>query len=332
VASARRSRSRGRTIVDLLVFVVIVAVGGAGLVPLWHFLHPEASKASTAVVAATRAASPAASPGSRQPALQPDGVMFDDFHYTGSDDPALQAHGWQIRTDPGGPGIQNTWTTSGISFPTVASAQGGQVLQLQLKSNGTKGGTQQTELKSSQADFYTGTYAARVYFTDAPAVGPNGDHINEAFYAISPATESAQYSELDYEYMPNGGWGSARPELDTTSWHSSRAGDRVYSPLYSRIHGWHTLMITSLHGETTYWLDDHQLFTNGATYSPRQPVDVAFSTWLIDLPFAGQRDWNMQVNWFYYHAGQVQSLHEVQQAVQGYYAKGSNYVNTLTGS
>ncbi|MFD0327149.1 glycoside hydrolase family 16 protein [Streptacidiphilus monticola] len=206
------------------------------------------------------------------------------------------------------------------------------MMQLQVTSDGTKAGTHQTELESTEPTFYDGTYAARIYFTDGPAVGKNGDHINESFYAISSPNETRQYSELDYEYMPNGGWGSIRPELDTTSWHSSKQGDRVYHPTYQRLHGWHTVMITVHDGRTDYLLDGKKLFSNDASYSLHGPVDVAFSTWLIDLPFAGKRTWNMQVNWFYYQAGKVLTLSQVNKAVKGYYVHGQTYVNTLAAS
>lgn len=325
-APSRQPKSCVRRIVDLFVFVAIVAAGGACLVPLYHWLHPVSATAS----AARGTKAPVRRVAARKVSLRPDGRMFDDFDYSGRDDPSLKAHGWDIRSYAGGPGIQDTWSGKGISFPTVSSARGGRVLQLQLTSDGTKAGTHQTELESAHPYFADGTYAARVYFTVGPAIGTNGDHINESFYAISAPGETQHYSELDYEYMPNGGWGSSRPELDTTSWHSSKDGDRVYHPTYTRLHGWHTVMFTSVAGKTVYYIDGQEVFSNDAAYSLHGPVDVAFSTWLIDLPFAGQRTWNMQINWFYYQAGKALTLSQVDKAVDGYYAQHTPYVNTLT--
>lgn len=128
--------------------------------------------------------------------------MFDDFHYSGPDDPALHAHGWLVRTSPGGPGIHDTWSAAGVSFPAEKSAVGGQVMQLRATTDGTKASTKQAEVQSSGTDFLTGTYAARIYFNDKPTSGRNGDHVNESFYTISP--NNSRYSELDNEYMPNG--------------------------------------------------------------------------------------------------------------------------------
>ncbi len=58
-------------------------------------------------------------------------------------------------------------------------------------------------------------------------------------------------------------------------------------------------------------------------------MDVEFSTWLVDLPFTGDRTWNMQVNWFYYQAGKVQTLHQIETAVSRYCTDGTYYLNTL---
>lgn len=129
--------------------------------------------------------------------------------------------------------------------------------------------------------------------------------------------------------MPNGGWGSTRPELDTVSWHSSAAGDRVYTPSYERLTGWHTVEITTLDGESVYYLDGERIDSVDEAHSVRGAVDVDFSAWLIDLGFTGQRTWGVQVNWFYYQAGKALSPSDVDEAVDGYYANGTNYTDSL---
>lgn len=315
----------------LSTVMVLLGVGSFTLIPLWRTLHPGLRTGNSASLQDNFGHQ---DPASAAPSAQADvpvtsGVLFDDFHYSGRNDPALAAHGWKIHHAAGGPGIDGTWSPEGVSFPTVAGAKGGQVLQLQLHTDGTRAGTRQAGLQSSKSLFLDGTYAARVYITDDPAVGGNGDHVNETFYAISPQGPKLPYSELDYEYLPNGGWGSPVPELDAVSWHSAKMGDRVYRGWKTRLHGWHTLVFTTLHGKTTYSVDGQAIFSNGAAFSPRSPMNVNFSLWLIDLPFSGNRDWNMQVNWFYFQAGKAQSLSQVQKAVDGYYASGTDYANTL---
>lgn len=263
----------------------------------------------------------------------PPGTLFDNFHYSGPDDPALAAHGWQVRTGGGGPGIKDTWSTSGAGFPSDMTAQGGRVLQLQASTDGTKEGTRQVEVQSTGTPLFTGTYAARVYFSDKPTSGRNGDHVVETFFPISDSDASTNYSELDYEYLPNGGWGSVGPQLDTTSWFKADPPDRVTHALKKRVAGWHLLMITAVDGKATYSLDGKELFTSSGKYVAREEMDIHFSNWFIDLPFTGgQRTWDMKVNWFYYKAGEVVSPADVQKTVDGFYSSGVNHINTVPKS
>jgi hypothetical protein len=269
-------------------------------------------------------------PAATLAAVPPAGIIFDNFHYTGNDDPALTANGWRVRAGDGGPGISDTWSADGVSFPADEAAQGGQALQLRLTTDGTKQGTRQAELVSTANTFRTGTLAARIYFTDKPVDGPNGDHINESFAPISPSAASPNYSELDYEYMPNGGWGAPGPRLDTTSWRSSKDGDRVTSHQNNHLAGWHILMLTAVDGTVTYSIDGRTVFTSNGKTFPREDMDIHFTSWLVDLPFGGQRTWDMRVNWVYEATGAM-SVTDVQKAVDGLYASGVDYVNTTAG-
>ncbi|MEY9843345.1 cellulose binding domain-containing protein [Streptacidiphilus sp. MAP5-3] len=270
-------------------------------------------------------AQPSASP-SPHLAVGP-GVMFDDFHYSGPKDPALFDHGWLIRTSSGGPGVRNTWTGKGISFPATPGALGGQALQLQAATDGTKSGTSQAELQTIATTFTTGTYAARIYYSDQPDSGTNGDHINESFYTIS--SYNSKYSELDTEYMPNGGWGAAGPILDTTSWYSAVNGDRATRRNHEGLSGWHTVVITAADGVVTYSLDGQKLFSSGGKYFPREGMEVNFNTWFVDLPLLGSRTWDMKVNWFYYNANAAMSTAAVENTVNGYANSGADYVDTM---
>ena len=186
--------------------------------------------------------SPAAAGGAAV-AAPPSGVFFDDFDYTGPGDPALAANGWQARSGEGGPGIKDTWSADGVSFPAGEAGEdgeGGQALRLRAETDGTASGTRQAEFHRTGPTVFTGTLVARVYLSDTPAGGSDGDHIAESFFTISPDPRSSRYSELDYEYMPNGGWGALGPRLDTTSWRSNdltRSGDRVTSSHIEKLGG-----------------------------------------------------------------------------------------------
>lgn len=132
------------------------------------------------------------------------GVMFDDFAYTSHTDPAFGRNGWTARSNSGGPGVPGaSWKAENITFPTVS---GQKVAQLQSSTDGTAAGTVQSEFLTTERKFKNGTYAARVRFSDAPVSGPDGDHVNQTFFAIGPAqrhTFDPDYSELDFsEYLP----------------------------------------------------------------------------------------------------------------------------------
>ncbi|MFJ6783185.1 glycoside hydrolase family 16 protein [Streptomyces yangpuensis] len=273
----------------------------------------------------------AAPAGSASPTPSgPPGTLFDDFQYDGADDPALAAHGWEIRTGGGGPGIKDSWSAAGAAFPADATAQGGRVLQLQSSTDGTQKGTQQVEIQGTGKNLFTGTYAARVHFSDKPASGRNGDHVVQTFFPISPSDASDKYSELDFEYLPNGGWGSKGPRLDNVSWYKADPPDRVNNTLGQRLGGWHTLMITAMDGKVTYSLDGKEVFTSSGKYVPREKMDIHFSNWFIDLPFAGgARTWEMKVNWVYYKADEAVSPADVQKTVDGFYSAGTHRINTV---
>lgn len=297
-----------------------------------------AGSSSSASSSPSASASTASAPDPGTPAAPPalpKGVLFDDFDYTGPGDPALAAHGWEVRGGEGGPGIKDSWSKDGVSFPAREDPEAdkgqdqGQALQLRAETDGTEKGTRQSEFHTTKGTVFEGTLVARVHLSDKPAAGADGDHIAESFFTISPDHASKKYSELDYEYLPNGGWGAYGPRLDTTSWRDSATNDRVTKSRITKLGGWHTMVITVHDGETTYSIDGHELFSNGSTHSPREPMTVNFSTWFIDLPFKGSRSWDMQVDWLYYQADQAVTGKDAEKAVAGLTADGTHYVNTL---
>ena len=76
-----------------------------------------------------------------------------------------------------------------------------------------------------QRKYFEGTYAARVRFTDQPVEGPDGDVVVQTFYAVSPLRFDfdPEYSELDWEYLPNGGWGDTKTRLYGVTWQTWRS-------------------------------------------------------------------------------------------------------------
>ncbi|GAA2624235.1 hypothetical protein GCM10010425_19820 [Streptomyces spororaveus] len=309
----RTSRSRAWTALTLPVLLCVLAACSGG---------PASGRGADA-----------AAPGASRTPSGPPGTLFDNFHYSGPDDPSLTANGWEVRNGAGSPGIKDTWSSAGAGFPSDATAQGGRVLQLRASTDGTKQGTRQVEVQSTGTALFTGTYAARVHLSERPTSGRDGDHVVQTFFPISSAEASADYSELDHEYLPNGGWGSVGSQLDNVSWYKADPPDRVSHTSKQHLEGWHIMMITAVNGKVTYSLDGKDLFTSSGKYVPREKMDIHFSNWFIDLPFTGgPRTWDMKVNWFYYKAGEAVSQAEVQKTVDGFYSAGTGFINTVPKS
>ncbi|WP_053725706.1 FG-GAP-like repeat-containing protein [Streptomyces sp. WM6378] len=290
-------------------------------------------------VGVTASAASSTSPDVRSAAVTAppsSGTLFDDFNYTGPDDPGLAAHNWTIRGETGGPGpIGAKWSPNAVSFPADSTAQGGRAMQLRASTDGTAAGTVQAQVSTAQRKFYSGTYAARVFFTDRPTAGDSDgrpvDHPVQTFYAITP--ENPLYSELDHEYLPNGGWGAPGSSHFTTAWHDTEPADKeTYNKenAVTSLQGWHTLQMTAVNGAVDFYLDGRKYFSPSAKYAPREPMTLNFNEWFIDLVSPGQtRTWDQRVNWVYYDDSGAQTPAQVDAAVNGYYAGGIHFVDTV---
>ncbi|MET0136572.1 MAG: carbohydrate-binding protein [Kibdelosporangium sp.] len=276
------------------------------------------------------------------------GELFDDFNYTAHTDPNLTAHGWSARSNAGGPGVPGaTWAPENITFPTV---DGDKVAQLASSTDGTAAGTRHTELLQSQMRFFEGTYAARVWFSDAPVSGPDGDRINQTFFTISPLRydNDPLYSELDIaEYLPNGGWGEPTwPVNFETSWHTYQLEPWVSKNQYDKqlrsMAGWHNLVAQVSGGHIKYFIDgvqvaDHSTINvGGQTLSvyPRQNMSLNFNHWFIDLTqhTGGAATYHERVDWVYYAKSQVVSPSAAVSQAATYRSTGVRFKDDLAGN
>jgi len=266
------------------------------------------------------------------------GVVFDDFSYADSDDPTLTAHNWTVRTYSGGPGVPGaSWPKGNVTFPSIGG--GNKAMQLRAVTDGTAGGTQQAELYH-QRKFFEGTYAARVRFSDAPVSGPDGDHVVQTFFTITPLAFDLDpdYGELDFEYLPNGGWGAEGPIMYATTWETYRnepwLAVNTHTSRNQSYDGWHTLVMQVSGGTVRYYIDGELFAEHGGIYYPETPMSVNFNLWFINGELLGgstQRAYVEQVDWFYHSQNEVVSPAQVEARVNAYRAESTTWVDTVTG-
>ncbi|MET7451383.1 cellulose binding domain-containing protein [Streptomyces sp. NPDC005574] len=263
-------------------------------------------------------------------------TLFDDFGYTSATDPAVSAHGWNVRSNSGGPGVPGaTWDPSKVTFPTVS---GNPVMNLRTSTSGTGESTRQTEVVSRSTKFKNGTYAARVKFADAPAYGPDGDHLVQTFFTINDlkAPMADDYSEYDFEYLPNGGWGESGDILYTTSWETYNPDPwqavNQHTEARQSYAGWHDLVVTIDNSSIKYYIDGQLFGTHDAEYLPERPMSINFNQWLIDLD--GQtsttpRAYDEQVDYVLHVKDQVLTPAQVAARVAAYRGAGTTFVDEV---
>ncbi|MFD8814621.1 glycoside hydrolase family 16 protein, partial [Streptomyces sp. NPDC059627] len=266
-------------------------------------------------------------------------TLFDDFNYSAYNDPKISAHGWSVRSSSGGPGVSGaTWAPGNVTFATTG---GNSVMNLETSTAGTGDSTKQTEVVTNARKFKNGTYAARVKFSDAPAYGPDGDHLVQTFFTINDLTApmADDYSEYDFEYLPNGGWGESSNILYTTSWETYQPDPWVAVNQHTEgrqsYDGWHDLVLTIDNDNIKYYIDGQLFGTHDAAYLPERPMSINFNQWLIDfggLTSSTARAYDEQVDYVLHVKDQVLTPAQVAAEVAAYRGAGTTFEDTVPSS
>jgi hypothetical protein len=250
-------------------------------------------------------------------------VLFDDFSYT--DQKELKKHGWIVRTEAGWPGVPGAiWSEQGVTFLKDVKEPRNRILRMTSSTDGPNANTTQTQI-CHQRKYLEGTYAARVRFTDGPVSGPAGDQIVQSFYTISPlkAAMDLDYSELDYEYLPNGGWGIAGPTLYSTTWETfspepNWKKDNVFKTVGGSQAGWHTLITQVAEGKVRYFVDGKLFAEHGGDYYPEDIMSINFNLWFIKdgmVNASGARQYQEDIDWVFHEAKSALTPEEVAERV-----------------
>lgn len=270
-------------------------------------------------------------------------VFFDDFAY--AETTAFNANGWKARTETGHPGIHKaTWSAEGISFhPKLQDANNG-AIRMSSVTAGEGDNTRHTQF-CHKRKYLEGTYAARVFFRDQPTYGPDGDEVIQTFYTISPLAFSLDpnYSEVDFEYLPNGGWGSdSTPAMWTTTWETFQLEPWTKVNEYTRKEGsyagWRILVMTVQKEQVNYYVDGKLISTHSDKVAPEEPMSINFNLWFMPKGADGSigpvesdelREYQQDIDWVYHNANEIITTEQVLSNVDKLQKKGVSHFDNV---
>lgn len=268
------------------------------------------------------------------PQRQKKQVLFDDFNYTSTQ--MMKNNNWIIRTEPGWPGVPGaTWSEQGVSLMKDTS---GSFLRMTSGTDGTPANTTQTQI-CHQRKYLEGTYAARVRFTDQPLSGPGGDQLVQSFYMISPlkAPMDLDYSELDFEYLPNGGWGIDGPTLYSTTWETfspepNWKKDNVFKTTNGSQAGWHFLVTQVMNKTVRYFVDGKLFAEHGGEYYPEDTMSINFNLWFIRDGVAKStemRRYHEDIDWVFFQKDVALTPEQVETAIKDLRKRKYGFIDTV---
>ncbi|HEU4744126.1 MAG TPA: glycoside hydrolase family 16 protein, partial [Anaerolineales bacterium] len=242
--------------------------------------------------------------------LEESQILFDDFSYSTQDE--MTSNGWILRRGSGWPGVTGaTFRAENVSFVDYPDPADNRLLRMTSSTDGTPENTFQTQI-CHQRKYLEGTYAARVQFSDQPVSGVDGDQVVQTFYTITPYREplDPDYSEMDYEYLPNGGWGSGALTFYVTTWETVQIepwnADNTSSSVEGSLAGWHTLVTQVSDGTVRYFVDGQLIAQHGGAYYPDAPMSINFNLWFIEgglVQKDGVRQYEEDIDWVFHEAG-----------------------------
>lgn len=254
--------------------------------------------------------------GSSQPPPGPiSAEFFDDFSYSGTSDASFTDL-WAVRTWSGGPGVGGAqWLASNVSMVTDPSNGNNKLLRLRGTTNGTGAGTSHAEIMTDDRKFRFGTYATRMKFNNNPLSGTRyyADKPIETFFTITDYIENyLPYSEQDFEYMPNGGWGQGNTStMWLTSWESTAIKDS--DAVAASFDGWHTVLLQITSSTISYYIDGALQTTHDAAYVPEDGQYLSYQVWFDELATgqSSSRTYHIDADWVYFAKDTILSPSQV---------------------
>lgn len=264
-------------------------------------------------------------------------ILFDDFSYADTNE--IIANGWIIRSEGGWPGVTNaSFRPENVSFIDYPSPAGNRLLRMTSSTDGTSENTYQTQI-CHQRKYLEGTYAARIRFGDEPVLGSDRDQIVETFYMITPYDKplNPDYSEMDFEYLPNGGWGGPPTTTYFTTWETVQIepwnADNISNSIQGSLAGWHILVAQVTNGSVRYFVDGKLLAQHGGEYYPDAPMSINFNLWFVDgglIGAGGVREYQEDIDWVFHEVGVSLTPDEINAKVNEFRNTSVNFQDTVS--
>jgi len=243
-------------------------------------------------------------------------VIWDDFAYASWKDPAAGDFGWRFRSGTGWPGQYGVWSADQIVFLSDPDDSSNTLMRFQAYTDGVAGAsTVQCQASRQPPNAFHGTFAARTRFRPLASVGSDnaGDKLTQTFYTIvgiegsyaDPGYPLPSYepydrdphSEMDFEFLPHGGWGWPASSMTVTTWAPNNASHGDTGAQYP---GWHVWSIV-FDGSHVVYACDGAVFHEETGAMPQTVMSMNFNQWFIDLGGAGgRREYWEDIDWAFY--------------------------------
>lgn len=250
----------------------------------------------------------------------------------------MEANGWNVRSGGGGPGVSGaSWSKNLVTFYVDPENNSNQIMRMKASTQGAGNTTTQSQI-TYEGNHLRGTYAARLYFNDSPASGVDGDKIVETFYTITPLAFDLDpdYSEIDFEYLANGGWGQTQSTMFLTTWETYKlepwTADNISEAVVANHSGWHTLVAQVDEDSVRYYIDGHLKATHTGDVYPETPMSLNFNIWFIDGGLSSstsERIYQQDVDWMYFVDQKILSIDEVNAQIEALRAQSVSYRDTV---
>ncbi len=274
-------------------------------------------------------------------------IMFDDFTYSGINDNQLGTFNkWRIINGVSGPPEGAYYSRDNVGFINDPNNPENKLMTLSTTVNGQTDATTHSRIETAGFEYFEGTYAARVYFSDLPNTYKDANI--QTFYTIVSSqlgTDGSRYSELDFEYMAADKWGISPDNkvLYLTAWNRYIANPwqawKRYFAYQQSYAGWHTFVVSATDGTNVkFWIDGQYMGSmattdnDGSSVYPRNPMQVAFANWIwnnVVGPNNSNRTTTMQVDWVLFEKDNELNPQQVNAKVNSLRSQGVQRRNLL---